>query len=83
MFLAAAASLALLLTVNTSDAQMWTRRGWYNGYYGGYYPAYNYNYNYYRPYGYPVYPSYGYYGPTYYPGTSFYYSTPSYGFYIR
>jgi hypothetical protein len=83
MLLATAASLAVLFSVQTSDAQM-VRYG--RPYYGAYrynpYRSYYRPYNIYRPYAYPVYPSY-YYGPTYYPGTSFYYNTPSFGFYIR
>jgi len=79
MFLAAAASLALLVSVNTSQAQWRHHRGdWHGGgWYGGY-PAY---YNYYGPrYSYyPGYYSYGFY-PTY---PSYYYSGPSFGLYIR
>lgn len=77
MLLATLASVALLVTVNTSDAA-W-RRDWYGR---GYYGARPY-YNYYRPYAMPVYPSYGYYGPRYYPGTSFYYRSPGVGVFIR
>jgi hypothetical protein len=78
MLLATLASAALLVTVNTSDAA-W-RRDW-GGWYGrGYYGARPY-YNTYRPYASPFYPSY--YGPTYYPGTSFYYRSPGVGVFIR
>jgi hypothetical protein len=73
---AALASVALLVTVNTSDA------AWRGGFYrGGYYGARPY-YNYYRPFVVPAYPSY-YYGPTYYPGTSYYYGMPGIGVYIH
>ena len=76
MLLATLASVALLMSVSTSDAQTFWAGRWRGGYYRPYY-------NYYRPYAYPMYPSYnGYYGPTYYPGTSFYYTTPG-GVFIR
>jgi hypothetical protein len=81
MLLATAASLALLFSVGTSDAQMYYGRPYWGGYNYNPYRSYYRPYNVYRPYAYPAYPSY--YGPTYYPGTSFYYNTPSYGFYIR
>jgi hypothetical protein len=71
MLLAALASVALMMSVSTSDAQTFWAGRWRGGYYRPYY-------NYYRPYTYPMAPSYyyGYYGPSYYPGTSFYYTTP-------
>jgi hypothetical protein len=74
MWLAALASVALMFTVNTSDAASW-RRGYYGRGYFGYRPSYNF----YRPYGMPVYPNtyFGYYGPTYAPGMSYYSWTPN------